>query len=934
MTRVVSLSLGVLALAASPGLLAQEPPSAAPTLRLQPPAGQRLGAWLTQYHPEAAAQFYEPGLMWQTAAARQAQQHAREALLRDVQAWAAGDAQRTTQAAPLLALLRELPVTGRLPLASSDPWRMQTATALEPVTATGDVLVLPHRPNRVRVVGPDAQRCDASASPERVAADVLRACGLSSDEAWLVQPDGSVHRLGLADWNAQRQQAPAPGAWLWVPPATADWPPALSARVAQVLAEQGVADGTVPPRALPTVPSPAPRDAVLSANDWGMTGLLQTPSARTPAAGQVALTVSRTWPYTQTSATLSPFDGLELAVRYTHISNKLYGPSIAGDQGYKDKSSEIKLRLLEEGPWQPALALGLRDPGGTGLFAGEYLVASKRWGDWEANLGLGWGYLGARGKLPNPLGLLGERFKQRATADVGSGGTANLKSLFTGRTALFGGLQWHTPWDGLTLKAELDGNDYRHEPLSNDVGGARSPVNVGLVWQRGPLALSLALERGQQWMLGLSLHTQVAQMARSKSAEPAAWPVTRPAPAPSASSTQALMPPSADTLAAVATQTGWPVARAWQEGETWVVELDNSQGHSLDERLERGLAVLHERAPDEIQHFTFVLMQQGVAVSRRSVARQAWAAPRWAWAGHAPVLQSTPEAVHRPASPERAQPRAPRSATGGFSLGYQQHLGGPDGYLYALSARAQGQYPLWAGAWVQGTLQARLLDNYDRYRYTAPSELPRVRTLVREYLTHSRVTLPYAQATQLNRWGEEVFSLAYVGALEPMFAGAGAEVLWRPQGGRWALGLDLNRVAQRDFEQRLAVRDYRVTTGHASAYWDTGWQGLEAKVSVGQYLAGDRGATVEVSRRFANGARIGAWVTKTNVSSAAFGEGSFDKAVYVSIPFDAFLSAWSTQTLSMAWQPLIRDGGARLNKLHTLWGLTSSRDPRAWPALE
>ena len=28
----------------------------------------------------------------------------------------------------------------RLPLASSDPWRMQTATALEPLTAEGDVL--------------------------------------------------------------------------------------------------------------------------------------------------------------------------------------------------------------------------------------------------------------------------------------------------------------------------------------------------------------------------------------------------------------------------------------------------------------------------------------------------------------------------------------------------------------------------------------------------------------------------------------------------------------------------------------------------------------------------------------------------------------------------------------------------------------------------
>ncbi|MFD2453238.1 YjbH domain-containing protein [Ideonella paludis] len=407
-----------------------------------------------------------------------------------------------------------------------------------------------------------------------------------------------------------------------------------------------------------------------------------------------------------------------------------------------------------------------------------------------------------------------------------------------------------------------------------------------------------------------------------------------PCPPASPSAARSTAGPSADTLQALALQTGWPVARAWQDGATWVVELDNSQGNSLDERLDRGVAVLHERAPDEVQQFQFILMQQGVAVSSRSVARQAWAAPRWSWTGHAPVLDSTPESVQRPAPDSAEAHRPARQGNGGFSLGYQQHVGGPDGYLYALSARAQGQLPLWEGAWAQGTLQARLLDNYERYRYTAPSALPRVRTLVREYLTQARVTLPYAQLSQLNRWGEDVFSLAYVGALEPMFAGAGAEVLWRPQGGRWALGLDVNRVAQREFDQRWDVRDYRVTTGHVSAYWDTGWQGLEAKVSVGQYLAGDRGATMEVSRRFANGARIGAWVTKTNVSSAAFGEGSFDKAVYVSIPFDAFLSAWSTQTLSVAWQPLIRDGGARLNKLHTLWNLTGSRDPRAWRQAE
>ena len=163
-----------------------------------------------------------------------------------------------------------------------------------------------------------------------------------------------------------------------------------------------------------------------------------------------------------------------------------------------------------------------------------------------------------------------------------------------------------------------------------------------------------------------------------------------------------------------------------------------------------------------------------------------------------------------------------------------------------------------------------------------------------------------------------------------MYAGAGAELLWRPLGSAWSVGADINKLAQRDFDQWFKLRDYRVTSGHITAYWDTGWQGVQAKARVGQYLAGDKGATLEITRHFGNGASMGIWATKTNVSSSAFGEGSFDKGVFISIPFDAMLSAWSNSRAELIWQPLIRDGGARLNKAQNLWEITRSRDPRQW----
>ena len=123
-----------------------------------------------------------------------------------------------------------------------------------------------------------------------------------------------------------------------------------------------------------------------------------------------------------------------------------------------------------------------------------------------------------------------------------------------------------------------------------------------------------------------------------------------------------------------------------------------------------------------------------------------------------------------------------------------------------------------------------------------------------------------------------------------MYAGAGSEVLYRPMDQPWAISANINWVKQRDFNQRFGLRDYSTTTGHATLYYAFGdQQRVIASLSAGRYLAGDYGATANVARVFRNGVTMGAYATKTNVSSAEFGEGSFDKGIYFSIPFDTLL---------------------------------------------
>jgi hypothetical protein len=110
-----------------------------------------------------------------------------------------------------------------------------------------------------------------------------------------------------------------------------------------------------------------------------------------------------------------------------------------------------------------------------------------------------------------------------------------------------------------------------------------------------------------------------------------------------------------------------------------------------------------------------------------------------------------------------------------------------------------------------------------------------------------------------------------------------------------------------------------------TAYFSVpGLKETEAKISVGRYLAQDVGATVDLSKRFTSGVVVGAFATFTDVSGDEYGEGSFNKGIYFTIPFDLLLSQPTTRTGSISWIPLTRDGGQMVGRRYSLYTLTES----------
>nr|WP_258012060.1 YjbH domain-containing protein [Stenotrophomonas maltophilia] len=671
-----------------------------------------------------------------------------------------------------------------------------------------------------------------------------------------------------------------------------------------------------------------------TASEWGGIGLLQTPTARMAEDGDIAFTASHNSPYSRYNLTLQPFSWLEGSFRYINVSNLRYGEtSLSGNQNYKDKSIDFKVRFWRETRWTPDLAFGVRDLGGTGFFSSEYLVASKNFGPIDASVGLATGYIGNRGDFSNPLGAIDDRFKERrpiAGSNINDAGKFGVSNMFKGPVGIFGGITYQTPWDPLLVKVEYDGNDYRREPRRNNLKQS-TPVNIGLVYAPNRnVELTAAWERGEAAMFSLTLRGNPGHAPSApKPFDPPPTRIDRSALA-SQGASSATQPDWKSVAGDIDENAGFRVDSISRRGSELVIDGYQNRYASAAKGMGRAARILGNTLDDSYDWYTFRTTRLGMPTVDMSIKRETIEAYLQGAASEDDLRRSTEISAPTAIRTDTLYQAGSRPWGGGFSFGYRQNLGGPDGFiLYQVSANASGSIFFRPNVWLTGSLSANVINNYDKFRYDAPSNVPRVRTDIRRYLNTSDLTMPNLQFNIAGRLGKDLYGIAYAGYLEWMYAGVGGELLYRPMGESWAVGANLNHLRQRDFNQHFGLRDYRITTGHATLYYSFDAQErVVGSLSVGRYLAGDYGATINVARVFDNGMSMGAYVTKTDMSARDFGEGSFDKGIYFSIPFDSILPRSTRGSATINWAPLIRDGGAMMGRKYSLYSITGEREDR------
>ncbi|WP_371224980.1 YjbH domain-containing protein [Roseovarius sp. 2305UL8-3] len=639
-------------------------------------------------------------------------------------------------------------------------------------------------------------------------------------------------------------------------------------------------------------------------------GLIDLPTAEMAPDGQLSTTIAYYEGASKTTLTFQLLPRLTGSFRYSGTDDLT--PQFST---FYDRSFDLRFRLFNETTYTPAVAIGLQDFIGTGVLGGEYIVATKSIGDrLRVTGGVGWGRFGSY----NSFGSTGTR---PGFDPMSTGGDFSTDDWFRGDYSFFGGASYDLT-ERLSFAAEYSSDAYDQE-VAAGIFERKTPWNFGLTYKaREDVFISAYALHGSEFgaRVNLTLNPKIA--AAPGGTELAPVPV---AVRPAASARDLGWTMDSQNTVEITNavnrrldKEGLDLDGVQLSGTTAHIRIRNTTYDARSQALGRSLRVLSRTLPDSIETMRVTLVSQGMPAStitfNRSDLEQLENAP----ASEALAAATFSDPLSFSDYPDPLPGLYPIF---NWSLGpyLRTSFFDPDNPVRAdIGVRAKADVDFGRGWIASGSVSAKVAGNLDNITRTSNSIIPHVRSNVAQFLKEEDPVIDRLTLAKYFRPAENIYGRVTVGYLESMYAGASGELLWKPVDSRLAIGIEANYVEPRDFDQLFGLRS-RTTpggvipraSGHISAYYDLG-NGFHTQLDVGRYLAGDWGATIALDREFANGWKVGAFMTKTDVSSTQFGEGSFDKGIRLTVPLSWALGKPTQKSASMTLRPLTRDGGARL----------------------
>ncbi len=622
----------------------------------------------------------------------------------------------------------------------------------------------------------------------------------------------------------------------------------------------------------------------------GMSGLVDTPSAFHKEDGDTVASLSFGESVRTISLGVQALPRLEASLSFSAYDDASTGLS-------QDVNSlNLKYLVFDETPFLPAISIGVEDLFSNTRESAEYIVAGKSFGDdIRLNLGVGWGRLGG-------YATAADVFADRTQAlDPGRIETSH---LFQGEASIFGGIEWKTPIDGLTLAAE-------YSSAAGTVSEPDSRVNFAAKYQLTDEVDFIAYARGDNTAgFAINFHAN----AKSPPNPPnfgGVPPIAEPRPevgrdivgwASDKRVVESLRSATQEALAKLFIK----LQRYDADARTIRVGVSALDNDPISMIVGRTVRVLTRTSPPSVTQFevtvyfddlpgnTFtiprdevvaVANEPGRGTASRGLVSIEGASPSdtdWDW---------------------RAEP------TLGFSWTIRPAVSLPlsaDGEIDPeLGLFADARYDFTPSFYVGSTLSYLLAG--DR-TIDPPPPVPTPRSDSRSY-DRGSVRLDRLYGAYDRKLTETVYGGLTFGLLERQYRGVSAEALWLPASSRWAFGAELTYAQKRDYEDPFGALDFDAVTGFVSVHWDTGYKGLAARVDAGKYLAGDWGTTIALSRYFSNGWEFSSYATLTEDNR----DEGLKLGATVRIPFATVAQMNTRRKTSLSVGGNFGDAGARVS---------------------
>ena len=644
-----------------------------------------------------------------------------------------------------------------------------------------------------------------------------------------------------------------------------------------------------------TRPRPAGYEPFTRPNNFGVTGLFETPTARMMPENRYRLGATQVHPYRYYYGTVGLFDRIEVNGRVTEVIGVEAFTEIPGSSygNTRDKAIDAKFLLLKEGTYLPAVAIVISDPHGTRIYASQAIVASKRILplNVDVSLGFGNGRLGTAQLPPQGEGFEIEMFTDPAK--------------WASEALPFGGIQYAaTPW--LSLLAEY--SPIRYERQTSDPAQPKyfqsavpSPFNFGarvkpLKW----LEIDASWQRGNEIGVSASVAFDIGRPLVPIRDEPYLEPA------------EASRAPLQDRIAFALADVGFSDIAVSTDAFTLRIDAENDRYFFAPRAVEVLLATIAPFVPANVEYIRVQLKENGIPVAEAAVPASVLSGE-----GSGFLLTDRFRAAAGFQSANFDAPLRPTSYRRRFDYSlkpsFEAFLNDPSGFFkYRIGvAGSLSAFP-WRGGTALLGVEGYPVNNISTSN--APLSIP-IRSDVADYMAEN-ASLSRLLFDQIVATRKPAFFRVEAGMLETMFGGVDAEAAIPLWNGRILAGASGSLVRKR-------------APGEPFRFLDTGYyhtallQGrlnvpeIDAAVDVklGRFLAGDRGVRVAVSK-FVRGVTLSAWysATDTDVFTDPYNRGYHDKGISVEIPLRLFLGRDSETTYRFSLLPWTRDVAQDINR--------------------